>query len=142
MSTAQTNKRPSHKKGQAPLKMRAEPLKQKVTMAIHDKAARPKPAKQADVSPTTIKLPQAVRELALEAAKEAGLTMHGFMVDAVAKAAAQSEKRRAFIAEARAAQARIAKTGKTIPSAAVDAFIKARAEGKNPPLPEAISWRK
>ena len=101
-----------------------------------------KPRGAGDLFPTTIKLPADTKALAQAAAEDAGMTMHAFMVSAVAQVAAQAEKRREFVTEARETEERILRTGKGIPHDAMKAYFKARAEGKNPPMPKAVSWRK
>ena len=100
------------------------------------------PAAKAETVATTLKLPEETRERARVAAEAAGQTMHAFLVGAVESVISQSEKRREFVAEARAAEEQVVLTGKSIPHAAVGAYFKARAEGKNPARPKAVKWRK
>ena len=99
-------------------------------------------ARPVETIATTVKLPEDTRARARAAAADAGLTMHAFLLTAVEGAVDQSEKRRAFFVEADAAEERLLRTGKGIPHAAVVAYFKARAEGKNPPRPKAVKWRK
>jgi predicted transcriptional regulator len=105
-------------------------------------AKRKMPVAPTETVATTIKLPEETRERARVAAEAVGQTMHAFLVGAVEQVISQSEKRREFVAEARAAEEEVLHTGKSIPHAAAAAYFKARAEGKNPARPKAVKWRK
>ena len=139
-------KRPVGRPPAAPVKPQrlSKSTAEKSVVIRRDEGApkKPLPRPPSVLFPTTIKLPPDTKALAQAAAADAGVTMHAFMVSAVAQVAAQSEKRRAFVAEAREAAERIMRTGKAIPHEEMKAYFKARAEGKNPPMPKAVSWRK
>jgi predicted transcriptional regulator len=93
------------------------------------------------MSTTSLKLPDDVKQLAIAAAKQQGVTPHAFMVDAIRLAATAAEKRAAFVSEAVAAKAEMIKSGKGYAAADVHAYIRSRAKGKTVAKPKAKSWR-
>lgn len=93
------------------------------------------------MSTTSLKLPKDVKERAVAAAKEQGVSPHAFMVDAIRVAAAAAEKRAAFVSDAVASRAEIRKSGKGYSAAEVHAYIETRARGREVPKPKAKSWR-
>jgi len=64
------------------------------------------------MSTTSLKLPEDVKQLAVAAAKQQGVTPHAFMVDAIRVAAVAAEKRAAFVADAVASRAETLGSGK------------------------------
>lgn len=93
------------------------------------------------MSTTSLKLPEDVKQLAVEAARHQGVTPHAFMVDAIRAAAAAAQKRADFVSDALAARAESLKSGKGYAASEVHAYLRARTEGKSPPKPRAKSWR-
>ena len=93
------------------------------------------------MSTTSLKLPEDVKQLAILAAKQQGVTPHAFMVDAIRAAAANAEKRAQFVADAIASRKQAIKSGKGYAAEDVHAYIRARARGKSAPKPRAKSWR-
>ncbi len=93
------------------------------------------------MSTTSLKLPEDIKQLAVAAAKNQGVTPHAFMVDAIRAAAVAAEKRAAFIADAVASRAETLKSGKGHSAADVHAYIRARAQGKAVSKPKTRSWR-
>ena len=93
------------------------------------------------MSTTSLKLPEDVKQLAILAAKQQGVTPHAFMVDAIRAAAANAEKRAQFVADAIASRKQAIKSGKGYAAEDVHAYIRARARGKSAPKPMAKSWR-
>jgi uncharacterized protein (DUF1778 family) len=91
---------------------------------------------------TSLKLPQDVKQLAIAAANQQGVTPHAFMVGAIRTAAEAAEKRAAFVADALASRAESIKSGKGYLAAEVHAYIRARARGKTVSKPKARNWRR
>ena len=92
------------------------------------------------MSTTSLKLPDEIKRLAIQAAKDRGVTPHAFMVDAIRVVAVAAEKRAAFVSEAVAARAETRKSGKGYSAAEVHDYIRGRARGKDVPKPQAKSW--
>jgi predicted transcriptional regulator len=89
------------------------------------------------MSTTTIRLPQDLKARILAAAKRAGKTPHGFIVEAIAEKADEAERRSDFhdVAEKRYSQ--IAASGKTIPWSEMRAYLEDRVAGKKARRPVA-----
>lgn len=129
---------------------RAPPARKEPTARPTNRSAAaktPTPAKdqEADArapAPTSLKLNAGTRQRVALAARDAGMSMHAFMVDALEKAAARAGTRRDFVAEALAAKERFLRTGKVVRQEDLEAFYAAKAAGKNPPRPKAVQWRK
>ena len=90
---------------------------------------------------TSLKLPEDVKELAIEAARQLGITPHAFMVDAIRAAALAAEKRAAFVASALVARKDTLATGSGYAAAAVHDYIRKRAKDKAARRPAARAWR-
>ena len=101
----------------------------------------PKPRFMA-MSTTSLKLPDDVKQLAVAAAKQQGVTPHAFMVDAIRVAAANAEKRAQFVADAIASKQEMQASGKGYMADEVHAYLQARAQCKSASKPRAKSWRK
>jgi predicted transcriptional regulator len=89
------------------------------------------------MSTTTIRLPEELKARVVAAAERAGVSAHGFILQAIADKTAQEERRADFHAEAEQRFARIASTGKTIPWSEMRAYLEARAAGISKPRPKA-----
>jgi predicted transcriptional regulator len=89
------------------------------------------------MSTTTIRLPEKLKARVAAAAKRAGTTTHGFILDAIAEKAEQEEMRAAFDAEAEDRYARIVATGKTIPWQEMRGYLEERLAGKEVKRPVA-----
>ena len=89
------------------------------------------------MSTTTIRLPENLKTRVAAAAKRAGTTTHGFILDAIAEKAEQEELRAAFDAVAEDRYARIAATGKTIPWQEMRGYLEERLSGKEVKRPSA-----
>src|SRR3546814_760156 len=94
-----------------------------------------------DVSTTSLKLPEDVKQLAAAAAKQQGVTPHAFMVDAIRAAATNAERRAQFVADAVASRTEAVKSGKGYAAAEVHAYLRDRAQGKSTAKPRAKAWR-
>ena len=97
---------------------------------------------QAAQTVTSVKIPERVKVKVRAAAEDAGTTVHAYLLQVIAEAADRASARRAFVAEAAAAEERILRSGKSIPHAEAVAYLKAKATGKSPPRPKAVPWRK
>lgn len=84
---------------------------------------------------TTIRLPEDLKARVAAAAKRAGTTPHGFILDAIAQKAEQEELRSAFDAEAEERYARIVATGKTIPWQEMRGYLEERIAGNEAKRP-------
>jgi predicted transcriptional regulator len=89
------------------------------------------------MSTTTIRLPENLKARVAAAAKRAGTTTHGFILDAIAEKAEQEDMRAAFDAEAEDRYARIVATGKTIPWQEMRGYLEERLAGKEVKSPVA-----
>jgi len=96
----------------------------------------PQPLETA-MSTTTIRLPKDLKARVAAAAKRAGTTTHGFILDAIAEKAEQEDMRAAFDAEAEDRYARIVATGKTIPWQEMRGYLEDRLAGKEVKRPFA-----
>ena len=82
------------------------------------------------MSTTTIRLPENLKARVAAAAKRAGTTTHGFILQAIAEKAEQEDMRAAFDADAEDRYARIVATGKTIPWQEMRGYLEERLAGK------------
>lgn len=85
---------------------------------------------ESDMSTTTIRLSNELKARIAAAAKHAGMTAHGFILEAIAEKTEQAERRADFDAVAEARYERIAATGKTIPWQEMRGYLEARTAGK------------
>lgn len=104
----------------------------------HGVTTRPKAI---DMSTTSLKLPDDLKQRAIAAAQEQGVSPHAFMVQAIEQAATAGERRAAFVAEAQAAREQASASGKGYAAEEVHAYLKARVAGKKSAKPKAKSWR-
>lgn len=89
---------------------------------------------------TTLKLPDSLKKRIAPLAESAGKTPHAWMVEALETHAALAEKRRAFVADALAAQKEVEKTGLVYRAEDVHRYMRARAAGKKPSRPKPVKW--
>ena len=87
------------------------------------------------MSTTTIRLPDDLKARVADAAKRAGTTAHGFILDAIAEKTQQAERRADFDAVAEGRYAEIVSSGKAIPWTDMRKVLEARiaGEGAKPP---------
>ena len=93
------------------------------------------------MSTTSLKLSDELKQRAVAAAENKGLSPHAFMVQAIEQAATAAERRAAFVSEARSAREQMLKTGKGYDAEEVHAYLKARIAGNKPAKPKARSWQ-
>lgn len=86
---------------------------------------------------TTIRLPDDLKARIAAAAKRAGTTTHGFILEAIAEKTEQAERRADFDAVAEARYAGIVASGKTIPWREMRDYLAARMAGKAAKRPSA-----
>lgn len=89
---------------------------------------------------TSLKLSDALKQRALAAAEQKGVSLHAFMVQAIDQAATSAERRAALVSEAQAAREQMLSTGKGYAAGDVHAYLKARIAGNKPQRPKAKSW--
>lgn len=89
------------------------------------------------MSTTTIRMPEALRTRVAAAAKRAGTTAHGFILEAIAEKAAQEELRADFDAVAEDRFAGIVASGKTVPWSEMRGYLEARIAGQPAKRPQA-----
>jgi len=90
---------------------------------------------------TSLKLTDELKQRAVAAAEKQGLSPHAFMVQAIELAAAEAERRAAFVGEARAAREQMLVSSQGYDAGEVHAFLKARIAGAKPTRPRARTWR-
>ena len=88
------------------------------------------------MSTTTIRLPPDLKERIARAAKRAGTTAHGFILDAIAEKAEQEERREDFQETAERRYAEIIASGKTVPWTEMRSYLERRLTGKKTARPK------
>ena len=89
------------------------------------------------MSTTTIRLPQDLKARVAAAAKRAGTTAHGFILQAIAEKADEQERRSDFHDVADKRYSRIAASGKTIAWREMRTYLDNRIAGKKARRPVA-----
>lgn len=93
------------------------------------------------MSTTSLKLSDALKQRAAEAAQRQGISPHAFMVQAIEQAATQAEQRAGFVADALAAREHMLTSGEGYEAADVHAWLKARVGDRKAARPQAKPWR-
>lgn len=86
---------------------------------------------------TTIRLPKDLRARVKRAARRAGTTAHGFILDAIAEKAEQEDRRADLFDTADRRYAQVVASGMTIPWAKMRRYLEARVAGAKPDRPTA-----
>lgn len=89
------------------------------------------------MSTTTIRLPEDLKVRVAAAAKRAGTSTHGFILEAIAEKTAQEGRRADFDAVAEERYARIVASGKTVPWQEMRGYLEERLAGKKVKRPVA-----
>ncbi len=89
------------------------------------------------MSTTTIRISSELKARVARAAKRAGKSAHGFIVEAIAEKAELEERRADFHGSAEQRLARIAETGQAIPWQGLQTYLRTRAAGKPARRPSA-----
>ena len=87
---------------------------------------------------TTLKLPESLKKRIAPLAESTGKTPHAWMVEAIETQATLAEKRKAFVADALAAEKEVEQSGLVYRAADVHRYIRARAAGKSAPRPRLV----
>ena len=93
------------------------------------------------MSTTSLKLSDELKQRAVAAAEQKGVSPHAFMVQAIEQAATAAERRASFVAEARAAREQMLGSGMGYDASEVHAYLKARIAGDKVVRPKAKSWQ-
>ena len=89
------------------------------------------------MSTTTIRLPEDLKARVAQVAKAAGITPHGFILEAIAEKAELAEQRAAFHALADQRYAQFLESGESIPWEDARPWLKQRFDGKQVKRPTA-----
>jgi predicted transcriptional regulator len=90
---------------------------------------------------TSIKIPDELKQRAINAAQQQNMSPHAFMLGAIEQTVLAAEQRAGFVAEALAAEQEMLETGLGYDADDVHAYIDARLAGKNPDRPALKPWR-
>jgi len=90
------------------------------------------------MSTTTIRLPDDLKLRVVRLAEAAGLTAHGFIVQAIEAQAAAAEEQAEFQRLARARLRKFKATGVAVPWSEARQYLLDRAAGKDVPRPKAV----
>jgi len=93
-------------------------------------------------TPTTIKLPPALKQRILALVKETGQSLHAFMLEAIEEKTGLAEQRWMFVRDALEAEREFEQTGIAYEAADVHRYFRARAAGKRAARPKPKTWRK
>lgn len=93
------------------------------------------------MSTTSLKLPDELKQRAVDAAQELGISPHAFMVDAIRQAAHAVEQRAAFVAQARDARAKMLDEGQSYAADEVRAYLRNRLKDSGATRPAKTPWR-
>ena len=98
-------------------------------------------ARKRQAATASVKIPARTKPRVARAAKEAGVTVHAYLLAAIESAAARADQRREFVGEAVVAREEIRRTGMVLRGADVHAYFKAKRAGKNPAPPRPVKIR-
>jgi len=93
------------------------------------------------MSTTSLKLSDELKQRAITAAEQKGLSPHAFMVQAIELAATAAERRAGFVGEAQAAREQMLSSGQGYDASEVHAYLKARVAGDKAVRPKAKPWQ-
>ncbi|MDQ1817556.1 hypothetical protein RBA41_30050 [Massilia sp. CCM 9210] len=91
---------------------------------------------------TSLKLSPELKERAVAAAEELGISTHAFMVGAISQAADAAEQRAEFVAQAQTALAEMRESGLGYDADDVRTYLRERLSNSEAARPEAKPWRK
>jgi len=87
------------------------------------------------MSTTTIRLTEDLKERIAQAAEDAGISSHAFILEAIEVGVESAERRNDFYGTAERRYAGIAEAGKTIPWSEMRSFLLDRVDGKKASRP-------
>lgn len=90
---------------------------------------------------TSLKLPDELKQRAVSAAQELGVSPHAFMVGAIRQAAQAVEQRSSFVAQAREARADMLQEGMGHDADDVRAYLRRRLDEGQASRPAKKPWR-
>jgi predicted transcriptional regulator len=90
---------------------------------------------------TSLKLPDELKQRLARLAADSGQTPHAYMIEALRDAAERAEQRRAFAADADAAEAETLATGRAYALEPAFDHLQARAAGRPARKPRTRAWR-
>jgi predicted transcriptional regulator len=94
------------------------------------------------MSTTSLKLPDELKQRAVTAAQELGVSTHAFMVGAIRQAADAVEQRSEFIAAAQAARGEMMQSGLGYEANDVRTYLRQRLTADSAAKPDTKPWRK
>lgn len=94
------------------------------------------------MSTTTLKLPPDLKKRIASIIRGTDKSAHAFMVEAIAQHADSAMRRKAFVAEALAAEREMGRTGLGYDFEDVRAYFRAKSAGKPARRPRLKRWRK
>jgi predicted transcriptional regulator len=94
------------------------------------------------MSTTTVRLPDELKTRIAKLAKQAGVSAHNYIVQAVEREAQRDEARADFVRSARSRLDDMAQTGEGIPWDDARTYLLARAAGKRAARPQARKTRR
>jgi predicted transcriptional regulator len=89
---------------------------------------------------TTLKLPEDLKQRIAPLAESAGKTPHAWMIEALETQAVQAERRKAFVADALAAEHEVQRSGKAHPLKDVRRYMRDLAQGRKVKRPKPANW--
>ena len=89
------------------------------------------------MSTTTIRIPDDLKDKVARAAKRAGTTAHNFILEAIAEKAELTEQRNNFLSVAESRYSAIVASGRTIPWADMQRYLRDKVAGKKVSRPAA-----
>lgn len=92
------------------------------------------------MSTTTIRIPEDLKLRVAAAAERAGISAHGFILEAIAEKADQAERRAEFLDIAEKRFANLAASGKTIPWEKMRNYLEGKIAGKRPHARRLKNW--
>jgi predicted transcriptional regulator len=90
---------------------------------------------------TSLKLPDELKQRAVSAAQELGISPHAFMVDAIRQAAHAVEQRSRFVAQAREARTEMHQEGLGHDADDVRDYLRRRLKDDQTSRPAKKAWR-
>ena len=91
---------------------------------------------------TTVRLPEALKARVAKLAKQAGISAHNYIVQAVEREAERNEARAEFVRTARSRLDDMEKSGEGIPWDDVRSYLLARGAGKRSARPQVRKTRR
>lgn len=92
------------------------------------------------MSSISLKLPEELKQKATVAARQKGLSLHAFMIEAIEQAIRSAEMRAQFIADATMTRSETLQNGQAHSPAAAHAYLRKRLTNPKTQRPEGESW--